>query len=421
MTAELVPPAEGSTGAWSLPKDLSSSSTQANDPVRRIDLEIVIPVYNEEAGLDASVRRLLAHLATIPFSSRVVIADNASTDATLAVARGLAAEYPSRVAVLHLDLKGRGRALRTAWSGADAEVVAYMDVDLSTDLEALLPLVAPLLSGHSDVAIGTRLAKGSRVVRGPRREFISRTYNFMLRTAMGASFTDAQCGFKAVRADRAAELLPLVSDNEWFFDTELLLVAERAGLRIHEVPVDWVDDPDSRVDIAATAKADIRGMARLARGFANGSIPLDQIRARPEIEPEADRSLLGEVVRFAIVGVASTALFAGLFLVFREFAGPLAANIAALLLATVANTAVNRRFTFGLRSRRGAVKHQAQGFAVLGIALAITSGALLLLHAFAPGTSRGAELVVLTAANLLATIVRFLLFRSWVFNRKARS
>ncbi|HNN48610.1 MAG TPA: glycosyltransferase, partial [Marmoricola sp.] len=160
MTAELVPPAEGSTGAWSLPKDLSSSSTQANDPVRRVDLEIVIPVYNEEAGLDASVRRLLAHLATIPFSSRVVIADNASTDATLAVARGLAAELPSRVAVLHLDLKGRGRALRTAWSGADAEVVAYMDVDLSTDLEALLPLVAPLLSGHSDVAIGTRLAKG---------------------------------------------------------------------------------------------------------------------------------------------------------------------------------------------------------------------------------------------------------------------
>ena len=296
-----------------------------------------------------------------------------------------------------------------------------MDVDLSTDLDALLPLIAPLMSGHSDMAIGTRLARGSRVVRGPRREFISRMYNLMLRTTMGAKFSDAQCGFKAVRADRAAELLPLVRDNEWFFDTEMLLVAERAGLRIHEVPVDWVDDPDSCVDVLAKAKADIRGMARLTRGFADGSIPLDQIRARPEIEPEADRSLLREVVRFAIVGVASTALFAGLFLVLRTFAGPLSSNIAALLLATIANTAVNRRFTFGLRTRRGAVRHQAQGFVVLAIALAITSGSLLVLHALVPGTSRGTELVVLTAANLLATVVRFLLFRSWVFNRKAQS
>ena len=418
MTAELAPPVPPPAGPH---PTADSASVPAGPPERHVDLEIVVPVYNEEASLAASVRRLVRHLSTFPFSSRVVIADNASSDGTLAEAQGLAMEFPSHVSVLHLDLKGRGRALRTAWSVADAEVLAYMDVDLSTDLDALLPLIAPLMSGHSDMAIGTRLARGSRVVRGPRREFISRMYNLMLRTTMGAKFSDAQCGFKAVRADRAAELLPLVRDNEWFFDTEMLLVAERAGLRIHEVPVDWVDDPDSRVDVLATAKADIRGMARLTRGFADGSIPLDQIRARPEIEPEADRSLLREVVRFAIVGVASTALFAGLFLVLRTFAGPQSSNIAALLLATIANTAVNRRFTFGLRTRRGAVRHQAQGFVVLGIALAITSGSLLVLHALVPGTSRGTELVVLTVANLLATVVRFLLFRSWVFNRKAQS
>ena len=182
--------------------------------------------------------------------------------------------------------------------------------------------------------------------------------------------------------------------------------------------MDWIDDPDSRVDVVATARADLQGMVRIARGFARGSIPLDQIKARPEIEPEADRNLLGEIVRFALVGIASTALFAMLFLLFRTGLGPVLANIAALLLATIANTSANRRFTFGLRSRAGAVRHQAQGFVVLAIALAITSGSLILLHALLPDTSRSIELLVLTAANLLATVIRFLLMRSWIFNRK---
>lgn len=387
------------------------------NPSRHVDVEIVVPVFNEEAALGPSVERLLARLQDFPFSSRVVIADNASTDATLSIAHELADRH-DRVSVCHLDAKGRGRALRACWAAADADVVAYMDVDLSTDLDALLPLVAPLMSGHSDIAIGSRLAQGSRVIRGPRREFISRTYNLLLRGVFGARFSDAQCGFKAVRTERARELLPLVRDDEWFFDTELLLVSERAGLRIHEVPVDWIDDPDSRVDVIATARADLQGMARIARGFARGSIPLDQIKARPEIEPEADRNLLGEIVRFALVGITSTALFAVLFLLFRTGIGAVAANVAALLLATIANTAVNRRFTFGLRTRTGAVRHQVQGFVVLAIALAITSGSLILLHALVPDTSRGLELLVLTAANLLATVIRFLLMRSWIFNRK---
>jgi len=228
-------------------------------------VDIVVPVYNEEADLDSSVRRLRAYLDDrFPFASAITIADNASTDATWAIARRLADSMP-RVRALHLDEKGRGRALRQAWLASEAPIVAYTDVDLSTDLDALLPLVAPLLSGHSQVSIGSRLARGARVTRGPKREFISRTYNLILRTVLRVGFRDAQCGFKAMRADTARLLLPEVRDQAWFFDTELLVLAERAGLRVHEVPVDWVDDPDSRVAIASTALADLRGVWRLLR------------------------------------------------------------------------------------------------------------------------------------------------------------
>jgi len=229
-------------------------------------IDIVIPVYNEERDLGPSVRRLHDYLGSeFPFPAVITIADNASKDGTLAVAQSLASEL-TRVRVVHLDKKGRGRALRAAWLQSDAEVVAYMDVDLSTDLKALLPLVAPLLSGHSDLAIGSRLARGARVKRGPKREIISRCYMLVLRLALGAHFTDAQCGFKAVRTSVAKQLLPQVRDEAWFFDTELLILAQRAGLRVHEVPVDWTDDPDSRVAIMRTAIEDMRGVVRLRFG-----------------------------------------------------------------------------------------------------------------------------------------------------------
>jgi len=192
------------------------------------------------------------------------------------------------VRAVRLDQPGRGRALRSAWSASDAGVLAYMDVDLSTDLNALLPLVAPLLSGHSDVAIGTRLAPGARVIRGRRREVISRCYNLLLHATLRAGFSDAQCGFKAIRADQARRLLPLTQDAGWFLDTELLVLAERAGLRIHEVPVDWTDDSDSRVDVVATALADLRGIARLGRRplgqlarFAGSAAPLQLAGGEP--------------------------------------------------------------------------------------------------------------------------------------------
>jgi len=233
-------------------------------------VDVVIPVYNEERDLGPSVRRLHEFLTSrFPFSAAITIADNASNDGTLAVAQGLVKELP-RVRVLHLDAKGRGRALRAAWLKSDAPVVAYMDVDLSTDLNALLPLVAPLLSGHSDLAIGSRLAHGARVTRGPKREFISRAYMLVLRLALGAHFSDAQCGFKALRTSVAKQLVPSVRDESWFFDTELLILAQRAGLRVHEVPVDWTDDPDSRVAIVRTAIDDLRGVLRLRFGSGSG-------------------------------------------------------------------------------------------------------------------------------------------------------
>jgi 4-amino-4-deoxy-L-arabinose transferase-like glycosyltransferase len=231
---------------------------------------VVVPVYNEERCLAASIRRLRSYLdEDFPFEAVVTIADNASTDRTMAVAAGLAGELTG-VRAVHLDEKGRGRALRATWRASDAEVVAYMDVDLSTGLEALLPLVAPLLSRHSDVAIGTRLAHTSRVQRGTKRQLISRTYNALLHTVMRSRFSDAQCGFKAVRRDVLDRLLPLVEDEGWFFDTELLLLAEHQGLRIHEVPVDWIDDPDSKVQIVQTALADLKGMWRVKRELAYG-------------------------------------------------------------------------------------------------------------------------------------------------------
>jgi glycosyltransferase involved in cell wall biosynthesis len=240
-------------------------------------VEIVVPVYNEERALEASIVRLHDYLtAYFPLSWVVTIADNASQDRTWGIACRLTNEL-DRVQAIRVQEQGRGRALRAAWLASDAPVVAYMDVDLSTDLDALLPLVAPLLSGHSDIAIGTRLARSSRVVRGPKREIISRIYNLVLKTALGNGFSDAQCGFKAVRGDVAQRLVPLVEDNGWFFDTELLVLAEHYDLRIHEVAVDWVDDPDSRVDVIPTAVADLKGIWRLIRRLTSGKNELPPI------------------------------------------------------------------------------------------------------------------------------------------------
>ncbi|HEV7828815.1 MAG TPA: bifunctional glycosyltransferase family 2/GtrA family protein [Pseudonocardiaceae bacterium] len=384
-------------------------------------VDVVIPVYNEEIDLEPCVRRLHAHLtAGLPYPFQITVADNASTDTTLEVANRLAAEFPS-VRVVHMPEKGKGRALRAVWSTSDAAVLAYMDVDLSTDLAAVLPLIAPLVSGHSDLAIGTRLHRGSRVIRGAKREFISRSYNLMIRHTLSTRFSDATCGFKAIRREVATYLLPLIEDNAWFFDTELLVLAERSGLRIHEVPVDWVDDPDSRVHIVSTAMADLRGIARLARAFATGKLPVHDLRAqlgRAPLEPATPgvpAGLTGQLVRFGAVGVLSTVAYLVLFVLLRGPLGAQGANALTLLITAIANTALNRRFTFGVVGRQGATRQQLQGLIVFGLALGLTSSTLAVAHSLPSTPPAAVELALLVAANAAATLLRFLLLRRWVF------
>ncbi len=230
-------------------------------------VDVVIPCYNEDHVLAASVERVLAFCDDHPEHEwRVVVADNASTDRTLEVARELEAAHDGRVVALSVPVKGRGIALRTAWLTSPADVCCYMDVDLSTDLVHLPELVDPIAAGDADVTFGTRLHQDSQTERGWRRELISRTYVFILNHAARLRVSDAQCGFKGISTAVARSIVPLVRDNAWFFDSELLLVAQENGFRLLEVPVRWTDDPDSRVAIVRTASEDLRGIWRLRRG-----------------------------------------------------------------------------------------------------------------------------------------------------------
>jgi putative flippase GtrA len=310
---------------------------------------------------------------------------------------------------MHLARKGRGYALRSAWSTSTAPVVAYMDVDLSTSLSALLPLVAPLLSGHRDVAIGSRLARGAHVIRGPKRELISRSYNLLLKLTLRGGFSDAQCGFKALRRDAVETLLPLVEDNEWFFDTELLVTAERLGLRIGEVPVDWVDDPDSRVHIVSTATDDLRGIWRMLFRRPKG---VRRIRSN---EVAAD-----QLMRFAGVGVVSTLGYLFLFIAWRPLLGAFGANALAMAIATLFNTAVHRELSRGTdgQARRGRLVVVAG--ALYLVSLALTSLGLLAAQALAPGALLP-ELVAITLANAAAAGFRFVVLRTWIFRPSARA
>ena len=405
--------------------DVDPSPGSATAPPAPV-LDIVVPVYNEEECVAAAVGRLREHLDRhVPYPARVTVADNASTDRTLAVALGLAERYDD-VRVVHLPQKGRGGALKSVWCDSDAQIVAYCDVDLSTDLNALMPLVAPLVSGHSDIAIGTRLSRSSRVIRGPKRELISRCYNLLLRTTMHAHFSDAQCGFKAMRADVAREVLPHVQDTGWFFDTELLVIAERVGLRIAEVPVDWTDDPDSSVDVVATAVADLRGCARVGWALARGHLPIAELRrtlGRGRLPgPDVDgvpAGMVGQLARFCAVGVTSTAAFALLYLALAGWSGAQAANFLALGITAVLNTAANRRFTFGVRGPENRLRDHLLGLAVFVFGWSVTAGSLAALHALAPGAGRGLELTVLVVANLVATATRFVGLRSLFRTRPA--
>jgi putative flippase GtrA len=389
--------------------------TTAPAPVQVPIVDVVVPVYNEAATIVASIERLHRYLSTeFPLTWSITIADNASTDDTAAIAAALAQRITG-VRSLHLDGKGRGRALRAAWATSPSPVVAYMDVDLSTDLDALLPLVAPLVSGHSDLAIGSRLARGANVVRGPKRELISRSYNTLLHLVLRTGFSDAQCGFKAMRSDAARRLLPLVEDDGWFFDTELLVLAEHNGLRIHEVPVDWVDDPDSRVDIVGTAVGDLRGMWRVLRRLGHGSSGMvDASGTTPTSATEV--GMVEQLARFSSIGLISTVAYAVLYLLIVGTIGPILANLVALALCGVANAAANRRLTFALRGRAGRTRHYLASLMFGLVPVALTSLALMLMGA-SHFTSTGSQLAVLTLICATCGVFRFVAMRQWVFSR----
>ena len=245
-------------------------------PTRRDLVDLVIPVYNEAKVLARSVRQLAAAMADCPdFRWQIVVVNNGSTDDTRAVGQRLAEQLPY-VRLLHLDAKGRGRALRKAWSETRAEFSVYMDVDLSTDLAAV-PLAVQLLREGAHLVTGSRLHPQSRITRCLKREILSRGYNALIRWVLRTrSFHDAQCGFKGVRIETVRRLLPLVKNQDWFFDTELLVLAEYAGLTVHTLPITWVEDPDSRVNIPLTVWQDLKGLARLrstARCLVRGWTP----------------------------------------------------------------------------------------------------------------------------------------------------
>ncbi|GIF72109.1 glycosyltransferase [Asanoa siamensis] len=381
-------------------------------PTRTLLTEIVIPIKNEARVLEASVRRLYAYLVQhFPYRFRITIAESGATDASPDIARRLEDEF-DEVRYVHIDLRGRGLALREVWAASDADIVCYMDADLSIDLDGFLPLIAPLASGHSDLSIGTRHAPSSSVRRSMKRAGLSRTYNFLLRMILGVRFSDAQCGFKAGRREVVQALLPVVHDGEWFFDTELLCVAEQHSLRIHEVPIDCLDDPDSSVNVRRTVFDMLRGIVRMSRrklsGDLNVALPPHLRRSR------VPTGLAYQFVRFAAIGAFTGLVHVLFYLGLREFLSPVTANAVALLLSTIINTAANRRITFGVRGRKGALRHQVEGGVAFALSLLFMSAAL---WAVGAGIGRLSEVVVLLAGDALATLARFTLLRHWVFAR----
>ena len=228
-------------------------------------VDVVLPVYNEEAALERSVRALHLFLTeNLLHDWRIVIADNGSQDQTGAIARRLAEELPN-IVVKQIPDAGRGRALTQAWLNSDAQVLSYMDIDLSTDLSSFPRLVSLVADQGYDLAAGTRLGPGTETTRSLKREVLSRGFVLLINLLFQTRMRDTQCGFKAIGREAAQKLLPLTRDRGWFWDTELLLLAEKGRWKVHFLPVRWVEDKDTRVKIAETVWRDIKGLARMRR------------------------------------------------------------------------------------------------------------------------------------------------------------
>ena len=405
-----------------LSPDLSTDAASSHPPIPVLD--VVVPVHDEEADLEPCLRRLRDHLDTLPSSSRITIAENASTDGTADLARRLAAELPE-VRRAGVTEPGRGRALSRAWLASDAAVLVYMDVDLSTDLTALLPLVAPLISGHSDLAIGTRLAGSSRVVRGAKREFISRSYNLLLRGTLATHFSDAQCGFKAIRADVAAPAAAAGGGHRLVL-RHRAAGPRRAGRAAHRTRC---RSTGSTTPTAGSTSSPPPSPTWPASSGCGGPSPPAGCRwptcaprsaaARSSSPPGGvPAGLAGQLVRFAAIGAATTLAYLALFVVLRHGLEPQAANLVALLRHRGGQHRGQPPAHLRRTRRGGALRAQGQSLMVFGLGLTLTSGSLGVLHATVAAPSTALELTVLVAANAAATVLRFLLLRHWVFRAR---
>jgi len=274
-------------------------------PDSRIGVDVVIPVLNEAHVLERSIQTVHDFLTLrVPYRWRIVIAENGSTDGTADVARRLCERF-ERVELLVVGKRGRGRALRAAWMRGDADILCYTDVDLSTELEAFPRLFTALIGERYDLAVGSRLARGARTTRSLKRDMISRCYNLILKFALDVRFSDAQTGFKAITREVARDVMPMVEDDEWFLDTELLVLSEKLGYRIADIPVQWIEDDDSRVKIFRTAWEDLKGVSRLRRVVRSGALrtlDLSHAHAARLAQSTTNSSLLPLVDRADVAG-----------------------------------------------------------------------------------------------------------------------
>ncbi len=228
----------------------------------------VLPIYNEEVQLADSVKKLMTvadSLDPAKYSYQIAVGDNASTDSSPAIAKALSEEFPGKVRHIRLEQKGRGRMLKKIWLEEDFDYSMYMDIDLSTDVAHITPSLAALDAGAA-LAIGVRLGKGSKVVgRNPWRELTSRVYCGLVQMIAGSRIRDFQCGFKGITKQAALHYVSLVEDVTWFFDTELILITEKSGGKIHQEPVFWTDDPGTTVNVYRTAMDDLEGLRRVLK------------------------------------------------------------------------------------------------------------------------------------------------------------
>lgn len=384
----------------------SLAAAPGRPAVQTHTVEIVIPVLNEERALPGAIRTVCDYLdASFPLPWRLTIVDNGSTDATWDLAVELSASVPG-VHAMRLERQGKGAAVKEAWRRSTADIVAFMDVDLSTGLHALLPMISAVASGHCEVAIGTRLANGARVQRGMRRELMSRVYNGLLRIGFAARFSDATCGFKAARTEVIRPILAKVEDDRWFFDTEMLLLTQYNGARIREVPVDWVEDADSRVNVLRVVWGNLRGLVRVSRAMAEGTVRAE-IPPVPALHPAHPDAVLAPsrlrgartATSFVLVGVLSTLLHLGLYVCAREVLAMVVANLLALTVTGFVHNEVNRRWSINRAAVRRLSFRLRQGL-LFALTYAVTTAALYL---------AGGEAVVLLAVAPLLAMARLAL------------